>query len=441
MIYDCFMFFNELDLLEIRLNELNTVVDKFLIVEATKTHAGEEKPLYFNENKEKFSAFKDKIEHIIIDEYPEYNCAWELENYQRNVIIETLKERCSEDDVIIISDLDEIPRPECIEKYKDTKGIKVFEQQLYTFYFNYLNITEPVWTRGTRMLKFKDIGDKSLTGIRFAEGKHIKNAGWHFTYVGGLEMVKYKIKSFSHQEYNNDYYMNDERLKGLIDKGIDIFERGYKYKIVPFDCSFPKYIQNNKDKFEHLIIKQSPIWHRIKNYLSFAKRQDKRYIDTHIPINDNPVVDFISSSSNSTKVKYIDSGITLEDINNLPDKHYDCFVFDGVIGSFYNPEDFLTKLRTKLNRNGCIIIKVSNFRYIENLYQVLCKKMFSYKNQDIRFYTRKSLFDLIASSGYYVVTFKGLNPISKAIYTFLNLLFANNLYDSRHKDFLLVAKG
>ena len=70
MIYDCFMFFNELDVLEIRLNELYHAVDKFILVEATKTHAGKDKTLFFNENKQKFSKFLDKIQHIIIDEYP-----------------------------------------------------------------------------------------------------------------------------------------------------------------------------------------------------------------------------------------------------------------------------------------------------------------------------------------------------------------------------------
>ena len=90
-----------------------------------------------------------------------------------------------------------------------------------------MNATEPDWKRGTRLLKFKDIQDKTLTDIRMAEGKYIKNAGWHFTYLGGFEMVKYKIQSFAHQEYNNEYYMNDKRLMNLIMDGMDIFERGY----------------------------------------------------------------------------------------------------------------------------------------------------------------------------------------------------------------------
>ena len=95
MIYDCFTFFNELDLLEIRLNVLNGCVDKFVLVEMGKTHTGKDKPLVFEQNKERFSIFKDKIIHIIVDDYPEleksesdgYGNKWLLENYQRDAIM------------------------------------------------------------------------------------------------------------------------------------------------------------------------------------------------------------------------------------------------------------------------------------------------------------------------------------------------------------------
>ena len=432
MIYDCFMFFNELDVLEVRLNELDNVVDKFILVEATKTFTNQDKPLWFEKNKQRFAPFLDKIDHIIIDKYPEFDAAWTFENYQRDVIINALKERCQPEDVILISDLDEIPRGKLVEKYKDTEGIKVFEQNLYTFYFNYLNITEPIWLKGTRMLRFKDIGDKTLTEIRFAEGEHIKNGGWHFTYLGGLEMVKYKIRSFAHQEYNNEYYMNENRLKTLIHDGIDIFERGYKYKIDSLDGSFPEYVQKNRQKFQHLILKKSPVLHQIKNALTPSKRQDKRYIDTHKPINDNLIKDFISPSS----AKILEVTPCLN-IDTLPDNYYDCAVFDGTLGQFIDPQDILSKLRKKLNRNGYVVIKTPNFRHISTLNQMLFKKTVSYKE---RHFTRKSLFDLIGGSGYYVVTFKGLKPVNTIDYKIKNLLFAGNLYDCKHEEFLCVIK-
>jgi len=436
MIYDCFMFFNELDVLEVRLNELYDVVDKFILVEATKTFTDQDKPLWFEQNKDRFAQFADKIEHIIINEYPEFDSAWTFENYQRDVIIQTLKKRCKPEDIILISDLDEIPKAELIKKYKDTNGVKVFEQKLYTFYFNYLNITEPVWLKGTRMLQFKDIGDKTLTDIRFTEGERIKNAGWHFTYLGGLDMVRYKIQSFAHQEYNNAYYMNNNRLKKLIQDGIDIFERGYKYKIVNLDSSFPEYVRKNKEKYSHLILKKSPILHRIKNALTLSKKQDKRHVDTHNPINADPLQDFISPTSE--KILEIKPDL---DINTLPNNHYDCLVFDKTLTQFPDPQEVLTKLRQKLNRNGYVVMIVPNFRYISNLNQILFKKTFKSGKDQLRFFTRKSLFDLINDSGYYIVTFKGLNPTSCFDYKIKNLLFAGNLYDCKHEKFLVVAKS
>src|ERR1700679_2349278 len=106
MIYDCFTFFNELDILEIRLNVLKNVVDKFVLVEATRTFQGKEKNLFFEENKIRFKEFEDRIIHIVIDTYPvnEGNSAWFLEDYQRNMIMDGLK-NCTEYDRILVSDV------------------------------------------------------------------------------------------------------------------------------------------------------------------------------------------------------------------------------------------------------------------------------------------------------------------------------------------------
>ncbi|MGN1154356.1 MAG: glycosyl transferase GT17 family protein, partial [Candidatus Gastranaerophilaceae bacterium] len=154
MIYDCFTFFNELDLLEIRLNVLNDYVDKFVLVESTKTFTGMDKPLYYKENKERFSHFNDKIIHIVLDETPnEY--AWHNECIQRNSISKGLT-NCNDDDIILISDLDEIPTPEFIHKYKDIEGIKLFEINQYCYFLNCKAISQGVWLLGPKMLSYKD---------------------------------------------------------------------------------------------------------------------------------------------------------------------------------------------------------------------------------------------------------------------------------------------
>lgn len=435
-VYDCFMFFNELDLLEVRLNELYDTVDKFVLVEATKTHTNQDKPLWFEENKDRYSKFLDKIHHIAIKDYPEYEGAWSYENHQRNVMMSALKDLCQGEDVVLISDLDEIPRAETVKKHKNSDRIKVLEQGQYTFYFNYLNATEPLWHKGTRMIKFKNIGNKSLTDIRFSEGKHIKNGGWHFNYLGGIEKIKYKIQSVAHQEYNNAYYLNEKRLEKLIKTGVDIFERGYKYKIVNLDKNFPVYIRQNKKKYEHLILKKPPLLHSITNACVNPKQYDKRYIDTHTPINDNPVDDFISLTS--TKVIEVTPDLDLE---AMPDNHYDCAVLDNTLTQLADPEQSLIKLRQKLNRNGYVVMTVANFRYIKNLNQIVFKKIFKPKKEHLRFFTRKTLFDLINQTGYYIITFKGLKPDKSIDYKIKNALMFGNLYDAEHKEFLCVIKG
>ena len=143
MVYDCFPFFNELDVLEIRLNVLDEVVDKFVIVEMSKTHTGIDKPFYFEQNKARFKKFLHKIIHIKVDDIPstenldKVDSAWLLENYQRDQIMRGLKD-AKDSDIVLISDCDEIPNPVRIREYKQNResGIRIFKQSMYHFFLN-----------------------------------------------------------------------------------------------------------------------------------------------------------------------------------------------------------------------------------------------------------------------------------------------------------------
>jgi beta-1,4-mannosyl-glycoprotein beta-1,4-N-acetylglucosaminyltransferase len=291
MIYDCFIFFNELDLLEIRLNTLNDVVDKFVLVEATKTHSNKSKPLYFEKNKARFSKFLHKIEHIIVDDYPPYEDSWTYENHQRNCIELGLK-NCQPGDIIIISDCDEIPNPKTIIENKDVAGIKVLEQNLYYYYLNYISEVQTNWLLGTRMLTYKDFLNglddaefpeeaylkrtinqgTTATKIRFAQGKILQNGGWHFSYLGGAKKISEKIKAFSHQEFNNRKNANIKNIETAIANGNDIFGRDYKFKVVDLDNTFPEYILENQNEYSHLIFSSENIIKKRNNpYLFFLK--------------------------------------------------------------------------------------------------------------------------------------------------------------------------
>ncbi|MEI8389692.1 MAG: hypothetical protein WCG23_07375 [bacterium] len=464
MIYDCFMFYNELELLEIRFNELNEVVDKFVIVESSKTFTNQPKKLIFDENKQKFSAFKEKIIHIVIDEFPGCKSAWECEIFQRNAIEKGLKS-CKPDEIIIISDVDEIPNAKALANCINFEGIKVLKQNQYNFYLNYINDKEPYWLRGPRVLFYKDFS-KTANEIRNIQGQIIENGGWHFSFLGGIQKVKEKIQSFAHQEYNNEYYLNEVRLNNLILDGVDIFERGYKYKIVNIDNTFPEYIVKNKEKYKNLILKTAPVFHRLKNILIQSKRHDKKYVDTINPINDNPILDFIAPTSK--KVLEIGTSEGLKEIiskkfnltdyfnaeiNNgvcevdtLSEDYFDCAILDETLPQLYNPIEILNKIKPKLNKNGYVLMVIPNFRYIKILNQIIFKKNFQYKElgvlseKNIRFFTRKSLFDAISKSGYFAITLKGLNPDNSLEFLIKNAITFNNLYDCKHEKFLCVIK-
>ena len=275
MIYDCFPFFNELDLLEIRLNVLNGVVDKFVLVEATQTFNGESKPLYFNENKQRFARFADKIIHIVCDEdFSGEKNPWVIEHKQRNYIAKGWQ-NCQDEDVIMISDLDEIPNPEKIIKYKDVPGIKCFRNNFYYYYLNYICVDDPVWKKGTRMLKYKDcrnsldtekvrmnghLPDEYKQGttpnkIRYyKKGPWVRNGGWHFSYLGGAEAIRKKILSISHTEFHKPEYTDIKKIEERIAAGDDLFGRGMRFRAVAIDKSYPQYIRNNLIKYNKLIM-------------------------------------------------------------------------------------------------------------------------------------------------------------------------------------------
>jgi beta-1,4-mannosyl-glycoprotein beta-1,4-N-acetylglucosaminyltransferase len=217
MIYDCFSFFNELDLLEIRLNILDPYVDKFVLVEATRTFQKNPKPLFYELNKERFAKFHSKIEHIIVDQYPNFFSKfrvpkpWDYDNHQKNQVKKALTS-CKPNDIIIFSDLDEIPNPHKILEYKDKEGFFSFEQIHCYYYFNCIeyeseNSSKYKFWNGSTMTKFKNF--KNIKHLRFHIDLHkfpqtqvIKNGGWHLAYLGGIEKIIYKIESYAHDEHN-----------------------------------------------------------------------------------------------------------------------------------------------------------------------------------------------------------------------------------------------
>ena len=141
MVYDCFQFFNELDILKLRMHVLNDVVDKFVISEATVTFSGEKKPLYFQENREMFQEFENKIIHKVVDDTPMDTSAFMRDSHQKCAVARGL-EGAKDDDIVIFSDVDEIPNPEAVKKVlADFDGSKIYALAQRNFYC-YLNMEE-----------------------------------------------------------------------------------------------------------------------------------------------------------------------------------------------------------------------------------------------------------------------------------------------------------
>lgn len=274
-VYDCFGFFNELDLLEIRLNILNPYVDYFVIVESTRTFNGNPKKLYYDENKERYAQFKDKIIHIKVENMPDPTGgnAWIPEVFQREQISRGLK-NCVDGDIIMVSDMDEIPNPRVLTNaieylHKNTltdklsrklnMGYKfsVMNQKLYYYYLN--GLTGVIW-KGTTLCDFKTLKEKfggnPHTMYRAnKKAKAFDNGGWHFSYLGGAESIRYKIKSYAHTELDNELYTNPEEIKARVENGEDLFDRTQKITYVKVDSTFPEFIVKNMDKYSKHIKK------------------------------------------------------------------------------------------------------------------------------------------------------------------------------------------
>jgi beta-1,4-mannosyl-glycoprotein beta-1,4-N-acetylglucosaminyltransferase len=257
MIFDCFMFFDELMLLEIRLKELNPVVDKFVLVEATHTHSGKPKRLYYDEVKDNeiFAPFKDKIVHCTYNfqadptRYPtERDRRFANDRDQRNHIISGLvSARAEPDDLIIVSDLDEIVSRKAVELMKQYPEPGRLVMKLFYYYFNCRANQEWGYPASCRFRDFPGANKLRLEGVEKFTRVYV-NAGWHFSYLFGLDDIPKKIEAFAHAEFDTDFYKDKARLLKCVEGLGDIFERpGMKFTVEPLDA--PECVMNDRDKY------------------------------------------------------------------------------------------------------------------------------------------------------------------------------------------------
>lgn len=250
-IYDCFIFNDELDILEYRFEEMYSHVDYFVIVEAPWNFRGKEKPATFLDNQERFRKYEDKIIHIV-SEYFCHGVGWDQEDFQRNQIMQGLI-GCSDDDMIIITDCDEITRTSLLRNFREpineNDNLKVLS---FRYYQLFLNAEGPfMWERPV-VLPYgllKSLGPNIARSLAVRPGimpyKVDYDAGWHFSASGGMNMYLKKFHEGVHIEYtetqqaksNIEIAFTQGKFQGDIER----------FKVVPIDSSFPKFVHNHLD--------------------------------------------------------------------------------------------------------------------------------------------------------------------------------------------------
>lgn len=275
-IYDCFPFFNEFDILEIRLQELWDHVDYFVISEANTTHRGNPKPFYLLDNFERFKPYKDKIVHVPVTDMPGFHNGdyWPNERHQRDCLVRGLTNVTAED-VIMISDVDELIRGECAAAIRTDFDHYLWAFRMPTFHyrFNYMWTTPLIFqVQGQALIAEQAAKLPTFSYTRDPLGfiwvnraknydadgqKCFVHAGWHFTNMGSSDHIAHKLTQFAHNP-------EDEAVRKTMAENFDVDEiiarregslvPGSKFDIVKLDEYFPKFILDNKDRFAKLIL-------------------------------------------------------------------------------------------------------------------------------------------------------------------------------------------
>ena len=293
-IYDCFMYFDEEVVLDVRLNTLNEFVDYFVIVESSFTHKGDSRKLKFNHKK--FEKFKDKIIYIVDEEtYPQieeiktedsedeksrkaiFNAGYR-ENGQRNLITKGLK-KANDEDLILISDVDEVPQLAGINFKNINEKIILFKQDMFYYKFNLLlpdliwtgtkackkkNLINPQWLRNIKDRKYSFFRiDTFFSRTKYTSIKIINDGGWHFSNIKTPKEIEFKLRSYLHHREFDENPLSVDQIDKIIKNKLAIYDLkvdktvnkiGNGNKLEKFDINkLPNYIQINQNDLKDWI--------------------------------------------------------------------------------------------------------------------------------------------------------------------------------------------
>lgn len=251
LVYDTFLFSTELDVLEIRLHELRDVVDFHVLIESTETFTGRPKPLHYRDNAARFAEFAPKILHVAVSDLPATG-PWGREHFSRDCMgrVGPYPPRS----LVLIGDVDEIPRAEAVAALGHCLRPVVFGMRNFQFWLNREVVGFPCahCTRAVAVSGLDRLG--SASRVRAAAGAVVPDAGWHLSWVGGVETVRGKLESFSHQELNVAAVKTDANLRRVVDTGgpLDPASPLQTARTVP-PAEWPRHVRDNQWRFSHLI--------------------------------------------------------------------------------------------------------------------------------------------------------------------------------------------
>lgn len=286
-IFDCFMFYNEVDLLEMRLAESYQHVDKFVIVEASVTFQGGQKPLYFQESQARFARFLDKIILVTVTDMPGTDNPWAREEHQRAAIWRGLG-AAQDGDIIVVSDVDEMIRQETYESLRQSDGFFQLVMPMYQYFMN-------LWAERARWNKAfaftKSLADRmpDFSHIRThqdevlhlfgAQGQVVQNAGWHFTYLGGPQRIRDKLRAFSHSDGWHAAMLEDDAIEAQIAVGYAVGgTRGNLCTYQPIGGSFPRVVVANQDMLLKAGYIRDP-YEALRSLQNYTKRLHREKLD------------------------------------------------------------------------------------------------------------------------------------------------------------------
>lgn len=264
-VYDCFPFFNELDILEIRLQELWDVVDVFVLAESNQSHSGKTKEYIFENNKERFAKYLSKIRVVAVDDMPDTPDSWVREKYQRWALHRGLTD-AEATDIIITSDVDEIPRAEAIQMIKEDENDwdrYILTIPMFQYKINYMKIYDIVKQPNIMVARARCYTnpqqEREYTFPWVPKPPNlvvIDHAGWHFTYFGDNNHAITKIQNFAHTETDTPEMIAKHNIDFFIKNKCGHHGPSHpeKFEYVVVDEYFPDCITQNLEKWQHMIV-------------------------------------------------------------------------------------------------------------------------------------------------------------------------------------------